>query len=70
MALNLSLISSGLIRLLLGRMAGLAEMKKAWSMAQGAWSRRNFGFRIANFGMIKEIKNPPSVRGQKTEIRD
>jgi hypothetical protein len=23
---------------LLGRMAGLAEIKNAWSMAQGAWS--------------------------------
>jgi hypothetical protein len=36
--LNLFLISSGLIRLLLGRMAGLAEINNAWSMAQGAWS--------------------------------
>jgi len=36
--LNLSLMSSGLIRLLLGRMAGLAEINNAWSMAQGAWS--------------------------------
>ena len=33
-----SLISLGIIQMLLGRMAGLAEMKKAWSMEQGAWS--------------------------------
>jgi hypothetical protein len=39
-AVDFSLISSEIIRLLLGRMAGLAETKKAWSMAQGAWSRR------------------------------
>jgi len=43
MAVNLSLISSGLIRLLLGRMAGLAELKigaglkkqRAWGMGHG-----------------------------------
>ena len=38
MAVNLSLISLGIIRLLLGRMAGLAEINNAWSMAQSAWS--------------------------------
>jgi hypothetical protein len=38
MAVNLCLVSSEVVRLLLGRMAGLAETKNAWSMAQGASS--------------------------------
>ncbi len=63
MVVNLSPISSGIIRLLLGRMAGLAEIKKAWSMERGAGSRtrgrmseirgRQEGgkFRNADFGL-------------------
>jgi hypothetical protein len=43
MAVNLSLISSGLIRLLLGRMTGLSELKIGAgirSSEQGAWSTK------------------------------
>jgi hypothetical protein len=48
MAAYLSLISLGLIQMLLGRMAGLAELKNAWSMAQGAWEViADFGLRIS-----------------------